>query len=247
MLPGVDASVGGGRGDHGTNEQGCILVGDGGRLESGARGCGEQRLLRRLPAREHGLALLVVLVGLVGEAADQRQPAELDGTGRERPAGSRAEQDGSEAAQRCAGAELVVGDQVADLLHQLLRRLAGGAPERIARVSGGAGGIIDAARTLAHALRRLSQYLAEDVGNAAALLLQLAQDIAEASALAAKHIAQHVLEAACSTRCAPRCLWGRAGIGAKTVHGAAADPGPGQQVAAGILGLGTPAHGRLAG
>ncbi len=113
----VDAAVGGGRGDHGLDDEHGGVVGDRGGFEAGAGGGLGGGVLR---AGDEGLAGLMVLVGLVGEAADEGERAELDGAGGDAAAGLGAEQDCTETAKHRAGAQLVVGDQVLHLRDHLV-------------------------------------------------------------------------------------------------------------------------------
>ena len=185
LLGRVDAAIRGRCGDHGAQQQRCLIVGGGVGLEARAAGRGEQGLRRSgLGTRQRRLSLLVVLVRLVGKAADQRQAAELDGAASQRAAGAGAEDQRAEPAERCAGAQLVVGDQLLDLRHQLLRRAAGHLARGLAHAIGRAGGLVDAAGAFAHAGFRLPEHLAEDVDDAALaaarLLLKLGEDVARA-------------------------------------------------------------------
>jgi hypothetical protein len=61
--------------------------------------------------------------------------------------------------------------------------------------AGGPRGVVDATGTFAHARGRLPEHLAQHVGETAALLLQLGEDVAQAAALAALHTAQQVFQA----------------------------------------------------
>src|SRR5262249_19256511 len=110
-------------------------------------------------AADDRLALLVVLVGLVGEPADHGEAADLDGARRQRASRARAQHQRAEPAQRRAGGELVPGGQLPQPRNQLLGGLAGRLFNRGAGRVGGAWRLIDATCTLAHALGRLAQDL----------------------------------------------------------------------------------------
>ena len=78
LLLGIDASIRCCGGDHGTDVEDSLFVRHGIGLKAGAARRRNQSLLgRRLGAGERRQALLVVLIGLVGETADQREPAEV--------------------------------------------------------------------------------------------------------------------------------------------------------------------------
>jgi hypothetical protein len=94
-------------------------------LEARAARRGSDLLAGGRSTGEGRQALLVVLVGLVGETADEGEAADLDGAAGQGAAGLRAEDERAKAAERRGGAALVVGDEFAELSHQLLRCLAG--------------------------------------------------------------------------------------------------------------------------
>src|SRR5262249_15358230 len=155
-------------------------------LEARAVRRGEQSLRRPgLGARQRRQSLLVVLVGLVGKAADQRETAKFDSAACQRAARARAEDQRAEPAERRTRAHLVVGDQLLDLRHQFLRRAAGHLTDGVARTAGRTGRLVETAGAFAYARGSLAEHLTEDVCDAArlrCLRLQLAQDIAQATA-----------------------------------------------------------------
>ena len=135
-------------------------------------------------------ARLIVLVGLVREPADKGEGTDLGCAHRQPTTRLRAQDEPAQTAECCAGAQLIVGDKLLQLRHQVFGCLSGGLVERVA----GAGGIADAASAFLGALRGLAQDLAEDVGDPAAAgsalaaeaLLQLAENVGQAAAAAVR-------------------------------------------------------------
>ena len=90
--------------------------------------------------------MLVVLQRLVGEAADQSETANLERTGCERAASLGAEHNRTQAAGCSASAQLVLGDQVLQLIEQIVRRMAGRLADRFAGMARGAGRLVGSVR-----------------------------------------------------------------------------------------------------
>jgi hypothetical protein len=159
----------------------------------------------RRAAPSGGQALLVVLVGLVGKAADQGQAAELDGAARERPARAGAEDQSAQPAERRAGAELIARDQFLEPRDQLIGRLSRGLADCIACASRGARHFVEPARAFSHPGRRLAKHLPERVEQRPASRSSLAEHaIGRAGLPATEDVAQHVLQAAARAAASPR-------------------------------------------
>ena len=176
----IDMAVGGGRRDHGADEDEGRGLGRGLRLEAGA---GRRRQYFLLGCVEQRLAGLIVLVGLVGEAADQGEAAELGCGAGDRAARAGAEDERAETAEHGGGQRRVAGEHALGLLDELVRRPAAGDPAECF-----AGALLHAglARRVAKALRRLGQDLsgqAADPARALDLIGQSAEHAAEAALL----------------------------------------------------------------
>ena len=160
----IDLTVGGGRRDHGPHVEQRMIAGLCLRLEAGTAGRGR---VQRLARCHRGLALRVVLIGLVGEAADQHETAELGRVDGKATSGLRADDETTERADHGTGAELVVGQHLLELLDRFLRALpARHLPQEIVDLLAGADGFVDPARAFAGALLGLSEDLAEHVAHA---------------------------------------------------------------------------------
>ena len=105
------------------------------------------------------MALGVILVGLVGEAADQHEAPEFSGVEGKAAAGLGAEQDGAEPSRRSPGGGLVLRDQFLDLGNDFGRVLPGDLADHVVDLITGAGRLVDSARTLANARGGLAEDL----------------------------------------------------------------------------------------
>ena len=156
---------------------------------------------------ERRQSLLVILIGLVGEAADQRETAEPGGAARKRAAGACAEDQCAEAAERRAGSQLVAGDQVLQLGDEFVERLAVACPMASRARSEGAP---PSSRRRAPSRSPSVACPSTCVGNVEHIALTAAvadHPIHGAALTATEQVAQHVLQIATAGR--PLCAASR--------------------------------------
>ena len=129
----------------------------------------------------------MVLVGLVGKAADQRETAELRRRAGNRTPCRRTEEQGTETAEHRGCHGRIAAEHALGLLQQLVGRLAAG------HLADNLGRLLlqpCLARGVLHALRRLAEHAADEAANSTRttgllnLLRQIAQHPAEPPGLA---------------------------------------------------------------
>ena len=170
-------------------------------LEPRPLGSGNQPLLCRRIAAERRQTLLVVLIGFVGEATDQREATQPRGTARKGAAGTCTKDQRAEAAECRAGTQLVISDQIFELSDKFVGRLPRRLPDGIASTSGSTCRFIETACAFAHARGCLSQHLFQNVEHGgwttlATLASFTNHSVGGARTAPAEKIAQHVLKIA---------------------------------------------------
>src|SRR5262249_22750819 len=107
--------------NHGAHEQCRAFICDRVWFVSRALGRREEGLRLRLSSGQQWSTLLIVLVGLVSEAANEREATEFDSASSKRPASPCAQDQGTKAPKSGARTQWVVGKELLQLCQHLLR------------------------------------------------------------------------------------------------------------------------------
>src|SRR5262249_24556545 len=112
---------GSGGSNHGAHKECCALICHRTRLEARALGGCQESLLLRPPSGQQWATLLIVLVGLVGKATNERETAEFHRASPQRPASPRTEDQSAKTSKSSARAQFVFGKELLQLGQHLLR------------------------------------------------------------------------------------------------------------------------------